>query len=123
MKINIYNIQFVLLVSLVTRLVVFYLYSDTAIDNEWGYLIHNLSSSGVLGINVVDGDIIKIAYAEENQKVLPSVFMPPLYAYFIYVIKILIGNLIYLVNAVIFFQIFISLFSILIFFRLFKFFF
>ena len=82
--------------------------------------MHNLSVSGVLGINFVDGDVVKLGYAEENQRVLPSVFMPPLYIYFIYLIKILFSNLFNIGNVIIIFQIIISLFSILVFFKILK---
>jgi len=85
---------------------------------EWGKLIYNLSTQGVLGINVYDGISVKHAYAQLNDKVLPSVFMPPLYAYFIYVIKIISQNFLELVKAVIAIQIIVSLLSTYIFFKI-----
>ena len=88
-----------------------------------GILLHNLKVSGVLGIHIVDGDVVRLAYAGINQRVLQSVFMPPLYAYFLYIIKILIGDLYNFVNTVIFIQITLSLFSILLFFKILKSFF
>lgn len=123
MKKKIYNIYFILLIGVLTRLIAYFFFSDTIIDNEWGKLFHNLLASGVLGINVDDGNIVKHAYVELNQRVLPSVFMPPLYIYFIYGIKILIGDLFNIVNTVIIIQIFISLFSILLFFKILNYFF
>ena len=123
MKINIYNIYYILVISFFSRIAAFIFFSDTVIDNEWGILLNNLIVSGVLGIHIVDGDVVKYAYAGINQKVLPSVFMPPLYAYFLYIIKILIGDLYNFVNTVIFIQIELSLYSILLFFKLLKSFF
>ena len=123
MKINIYNIYYILVISFFSRIAAFIFFSDTVIDNEWGILLNNLIVSGVLGIHIVDGDVVKYAYAGINQKVLPSVFMPPLYAYFLYIIKILIGDLYNFVNTVIFIQIILSLFSILLFFKILKSFF
>ena len=120
MKIYIYNIYFILVISLITRILAFLSFSDTIIDHEWGYLLHNLSVNGVLGINFVDGDVVKAGYAEESQKVLPSVFMPPLYIYFIYFIKVLVGKLFNIAIVVIVFQISINLLSIFIFFKILK---
>ena len=123
MKINIYNIYYILVISFFSRIVAFIFFSDIVIDNEWGILLHNFLVSGIFGVYVVDGDVVKHAYAEINQRVLPSVFMPPLYAYFLYFIKILIGDLYNFVNTVIFIQIVLSLFSILLFFKILKSFF
>ena len=118
MKINIYNIYYILVISFFFRIAAFIFFSDTIIDNEWGILLHNLKVSGVLGIHIVDGDVVRLAYAGINQRVLPSVFMPPLYAYFLYIIKILIGDLYNFVNTVILIQIAFSLFSVLLFFKI-----
>ena len=81
-KISIIQILFL---SFFIRLVAAYFFADQKIENEWGVLVHNLSVSGVLGINVALGDFTAIhRFAEIGEAVLPSVFMPPLYAYFIY---------------------------------------
>ena len=120
MKIKNYYIYYILIISFFSRIAAFVFFSDKGIDNEWGNLLHNLLVSGVLGIHVVDGDVVKYAYAEINQRVLPSVFMPPLYVYFLYFIKILIGDLYNFINTVILIQIAFSLFSILLFFKILK---
>ena len=45
-----------------------------------GVIFHNLKTSGVLGYNAVVNDYLAIPkLAEVGEKVLPSVFMPPLY--------------------------------------------
>ena len=112
------NIYFVLILSLASRIIASLYLSDTRIDMEWGKLIYNLSTQGILGINVYDGISVKHAYAQLNDQVLPSVFMPPLYAYFIYVIKIISQNFLELVKAVIAIQIIVSLLSTYIFFKI-----
>ena len=119
MKKNLFiNIYSVLVFSLLSRIIASLYLSDTTIDMEWGKLIHNLSNHGVLGINVYDGISVKHAYAQLNEKVLPSVFMPPLYAYFIYFIKIISQSFLELVKIVIAIQIIISLLSAYIFFKI-----
>ena len=119
MKKNLFiNIYSVLFLCLISRVVAYLFFSDLRIDNEWGKLVHNLSITGILGINVYDGVSISHAYAQLNDKVMPSVFMPPLYAYFIYIIKLFTQNTFELVKAVIIVQIIISLLSTYIFFKI-----
>ena len=58
--------------------------------------------------------------AEVGEKVLPSVFMPPLYTNLIFTLDLFFGDFIKTVNLVIFFQIFLSLASILMFYEILK---
>ena len=105
--------------SIIARLIAAYFFTDLRLDNEWGKLIHNLEFSGILGINVViDGFTAIHKFADSNDTVLPSVFMPPLYAYFIYYIKILSTHFFDLIKTIIFIQIILSLVSIYIFFKI-----
>ena len=121
MKKNIFiNIYLVLTICLLSRLVAAFYLSDTRIDNEWGKLVHNLSTVGILGINVFDGFSVSHAFAQVNERVLPSIFMPPLYAYFVYVIKLFSQNALELVKIIIAIQIIISLLSTYIFFKIAK---
>ena len=86
-----------------------------------GVIFHNLKTSGVLGYNVVVNDYLAIPkLAEVGEKVLPSVFMPPLYTNLIFTLDLFFGDFIKTVNLVIFFQIFLSLASILMFYEILK---
>ena len=105
--------------SIIARLIAAYFFADIRLDNEWGKLIHNLEFSGILGINVVIDDFTALhKFANPGDTVLPSVFMPPLYAYFIYCIKILSIHWFDLIKTIIFIQIILSLVSIYIFFKI-----
>ena len=115
-KISIIQILFL---SFFIRVVAAYFFADQKIENEWGVLVHNLSVSGVLGINVALGDCTAIhRFAEIGEVVLPSVFMPPLYAYFIYLLKIISQDLVNLVYLVIFVQIILSTVTIYFFYKI-----
>ena len=105
--------------SIFSRLCAAYFFSDIKLDNEWGKLVHNLDLSGVLGINIaIDEHLALHKFAQTGEKVLPSVFMPPLYAYFIYSLKIISNEIFNLVNLIILVQIILSFISIYIFFKI-----
>ncbi len=119
------NLNFLIIVfiflSIVSRIIAVYFFADTRIDNEWGTLVHNLEISGILGMNVVIDDFTAIhKFANPGDTVLPSVFMPPLYAYFIYFIKLLSANSFDFLKIIIFIQIVLSLISIYLFFNIIK---
>ncbi len=115
------NITVTLLIflSIISRLIAMYFFPDTRLDNEWGKLVHNLEISGILGINVVIDDYTALhKFAESSDVVLPSIFMPPLYVYFIYFVKLLSANLFDLIKIIFFLQIFLSLISVYLFFKI-----
>ena len=102
--------------SLFAKLFAAYFYADTELVNEWGVIFHNFNLSGIFGYNVALNEYYAIPkFAEVGEKVLPTIFMPPLYFYFIYLIDFLSTGFIKTVNFVIFFQIIFSLISIHIF--------
>ena len=107
--------------------------SDPRIINEWSYLLHNYNISDTLGFNVRISEFNTIPlYAEAGDVVLPSVFMPPLYFYFILILQTISGeigsNLVSgslvnhntenLAQIIIFFQIIISSISIYFFYKI-----
>lgn len=119
LELNKISIIQILFLSFFIRLVAAYFFADQKIENEWGLLVHNLSVSGVLGINVALGDFTAIhRFAEIGEVVLPSVFMPPLYAYFIFFLKTMSQGLVNLVHLVIFVQIILSTVTIYFFYKI-----
>ena len=101
------------------RLLAFYFFADNQLENEWMYLVHNLSEKGVLGINIViDKNLALPMLAQKENIVLPSVFMPPLYSYIIYVIKFSVSNFTNYINVILFLQIILSTITIYIFFKI-----
>jgi len=66
-----YFFIFLFLFSLLIRLPVILLFGDTSLVNEWENLVHNLITHGKLTYDL-DGFL------------LPNLYMPPLYAYYLY---------------------------------------
>ena len=83
----IYNIFVAISISIILRLLFLNIYGDTTLENEWGTLFYNLKNNGVLSYKSFEGQFI------------PSVYMPPLYVYFIYLIDIFVPNEEYLVKS------------------------
>jgi len=121
-KINsINNIFIILLLSFIARFFAALYYSDNNLVNEWAILVHNLEFSGTLGYHVITSELNVIPkFVETGETVLPSVFMPPLYAYFIYFIKVLFIDLTNYIKVIIAIQIIISLITIILFYKILK---
>ena len=93
-----------------SRLFVFYFYKDLNLENEWANLFHNLQISGVIGFNVIlDDNTVIQKFAEAGDKVLPSVWMPPFYLFFLHTVNFIIGNIFQLTNSIIIIQILLNL--------------
>ena len=116
---NSVSIFHLLALSLLIRIVAYYFYGDSEISNEWEKILHNKEVSGIFGYYVVESEYIAHPkLAEIGDKVLPTIFMPPLYYYFIFVIKYFTSNIFVFNYLIIILQIFLSLFSIFIFFKI-----
>lgn len=92
----IYNIFGTISISIILRMLLLNEYGDTTLDNEWGTLFFNLKHNNILAFRSFD-DVL-----------LPTVYMPPLYIYFIYVVDFLIFNEEYLVTTILIIQILLS---------------
>ena len=106
-----FNLKFSLLFWLVilsffTRFGVGYTLGDQNIENEWGILVNNL-------INYKSFSFYKI-----DDQIIPSVYMPPMYPFFLYFIKIITFEKVNFVNLIIFAQIILSTYSVYIFYQL-----
>ena len=106
-NINFYLLLGLIILSFLLRFVVVYFVRDIAIGNEWNILIDNLVKFKSYSLYTFDNQLI------------PSVYMPPMYPFFIYLIKIITsfegGNLIHLI---IFIQIILSTYSVYVFYQL-----
>ena len=103
----IYNIFGAITISIILRILLLNEYGDTELVNEWGTLFNNLKYNNILALKSFEGTLI------------PTVYMPPLYVYFIYLVDILIlGNEQHLVKTILFIQILLSGVSILIFYKI-----
>ena len=110
-KIN--NIYLIILLSFLIKIFAFFYVGDERIMNEWSYIIHNYNFSGTLGYNVVISEFDALPmYAQENDTVLPTAFMPPLYFFYIYILQSLSFEIFDLSKLLIFSQIILSSISI-----------
>ncbi len=118
MKLNIL-IPGLIISALILRIVALFFFGDTGLENEWSVLAHNLSEKGILGYFIVN-DTFKATpgLAKLNDIVLPSAFMPPLYAYVIFIIKYIFSSFINFVNIILIFQILFSLIGTYLFLRI-----
>jgi len=70
------KIIFLIFFSILIRIPVILLMGDTSLENEWGDLVNNLIINKTLSFNYNDPNLDKF--------LLPNVWMPPLYAYYLY---------------------------------------
>ena len=101
---NLTGLFYLLTLSFFLRLAAIYYYGDISIDNEWSTLLENLSKHKTLSFRSFDGILI------------PSVYMPPLYAFFLYFVKFFSPENILFVNSVLFVQLILSTLSVYFFF-------
>ena len=106
-----YLLFFLFLFSFLIRIPVIFIFGDTRLDNEWGIIVNNLTNYGKLSL-VNFGDFF-----------VPSLFMPPLYAFYLYFFKIFHFNNEIYIQVVLFSQIILSSFSVVIFYNINKLFF
>ena len=73
---EIYVIILLILFSIFIRIPVIFLYGDIALENEGLILVNNLTNHGILAFDYHDQNLAKYLF--------PNLYMPPLYAYYIY---------------------------------------
>ena len=70
---EIYVLTFLILFSAFIRIPVILIYGDSNLEHEWELLVNNLIEHGQLVYEIFDNGIL-----------LPNLWMPPLYAYYLY---------------------------------------
>ena len=73
---EIYLITLLVLFSFFVRVPVVYILGDKGLENEWIVLINNLINYGTLAWEYHDAHLSKFLF--------PNIYMPPLYAYYLY---------------------------------------
>ena len=68
-----YLLIFLFLFSFLIRIPIIFIFGDTSLENEWEILVHNL---------IIHGQLV---YERFGEFLLPNLWMPPLYAYYIYI--------------------------------------
>ena len=100
-----------ILLSVFLRIPVVLIYGDTSLDHEWKHLVQNL---------IVHGQLV---YESFDDFLLPNLWMPPLYAYYLYIFSFFGLEDQNYILLVLLSQIFISSISIVIFYQINKLFF
>ncbi len=101
-----YNIFIAISISIILRLLFLNNFGDLTLENEWGVLFNNLKNNGVLAYRSFEGYLI------------PSVYMPPLYVYFIFLIDLILPNNFDLVRSILIIQILLSAISVFFFYKI-----
>ena len=95
------------LFSLIIRLLTVYFFRDSHIDNEWKILLENL-------VNYKS-----YSYYTFDNQLIPSAYMPPMYAFFLYSVKFTTHlDGISFVNTIIFIQVLLSSYSVYLFYQI-----
>ena len=97
--------------SLFARIPVILILGDVTLDNEWGILLYNLINHNTLSLHKFD------------EFLLPNLWMPPLYAYYLYLLSFFNFENQNFVLLVLFSQAILASISVVIFYKLNKFFF
>ena len=106
-----YLLFFLFIFSFLIRIPGIFIFGDTRLDNEWEVIVNNLTDYGTLSLRNFDAFIV------------PSLWMPPLYAFYLYFFKIFHFNNEIYIQVVLFSQIILSSFSVVIFYNINKLFF
>ena len=111
-----YLLIFLFLFSFFIRIPSIFIFGDTNLENEWKILVNNLTDYGKLYS-------ILPYFLKFEDFFIPNLFMPPLYAFYLYFFKVFnFSNEIY-IQVVLFSQSILSSFSVVIFYIINKLFF
>ena len=94
------------LISLAARIPVVLMYGDETLDHEWKHLVYNL---------IVNGQLV---YETFDDFLLPNLWMPPLYAYYIYIFSFFGLEGQNFVLLVLFSQVLLASISVLVFYKI-----
>ena len=106
---------FLILFSLLIRIPVILIFGDSNLENEWGVLVNNLIIHQTLAFDYLDPALDKF--------LLPNVWMPPLYAYYLYFFSFFNLEQQQYIQLILSSQIFLSLLSVVVFYKINKLFF
>ena len=106
-KTKIYFLTWLILLSFLLRLISVYFVRDINIEHEWYILLDNLIKYR------------SYSFYTFNDQLIPSVFLPPMYPFFLYFVKVVTSfegsNFLY---SIIFIQIILSTYSVYLFYQL-----
>jgi hypothetical protein len=108
---NLFSIKYYLVLIIIFTSVKFlfsYYFGDNTLDMEWKIIYENLVNSNSFSFHKI------------NEYNVPSIYMPPLYAYFIYIFSFLGLSEFATVKTILFSQCLLSVFSAIFFFKILK---
>ena len=97
--------------SFFVRIPIIIFLGDTSVENEWEFLLYNLVNHKTLSFEEFDGFL------------LPNLLMPPLYAYYLYILSFFNLENQNFILLILFSQVLLASISVLIFYKINKFFF
>ena len=97
--------------SFLARIPIIIFLGDTSVENEWEFLLYNLVNHKTLSFEEFDGFL------------LPNLLMPPLYAYYLYILSFFNLENQNFILLILFSQVLLASISVLIFYKINKFFF
>ena len=108
---EVFIIIFLLITSVVVRIPAILILGDADLDNEWKILVNNLINHETLAFRNFDGNLI------------PNLYMPPLYPFYLYFISIITPEQQNYINLILASQILLATLSVFLFYEINKFFF
>ena len=114
-KKEIYSLVILAIFSFFIRIPIIFILGDKYLANEWGVLVNNLVSHGTLAINYQNDNL--------HEYLLPNIFMPPFYAYYLYLFTFFDFAEPNYINLILFSQIILAVISVVIFYKINKIFF
>jgi len=118
-----YLIIFLFLFSFLIRIPSIFLYGDQSLQNEWMYLVEYLVNYNKLYSvlpSIIDSSFNQFNFTEFLP---PNIFMPPLYAFYLYFFKFFNLNIENYILVILFSQSILSSMSVVIFYKINRFFF
>jgi len=109
-KKEIYLFALLFLISVFFRVPVVFIFGDTGLQHEWILLVNNLVDYGILSFSYHDHELAKYLF--------PNLYMPPLYAYYLYFLSIFDFNQQNYILLILFSHIFLSSISVIFFYKL-----
>jgi len=95
-----------ILLSVIIRIPIILIFGDTSLEHEWKTLVNNLIEHGVLSYRNFDGFLV------------PNLWMPPLYSYYLYLFSVFDLGEQYYVKLILLSQILLSSISVIIFYKI-----
>jgi len=92
--------------SFIARLFMGFVFGDLNMENEWGTLFHSLYNHK------------SYSFYQFGDQLIPSVYMPPLYPFFLYFLKIISFEKLNFLNLIIFVQALLTTYSVYIFYKI-----